>query len=76
MDKAGPIVIIDDDPDDQELMKELLTELTGPQEIVIFDNSDAALEFLRKPEVKPFLILSDIKMPISGEFDWRMEEST
>jgi len=73
MDKTGPIVIIDDDPDDQEIMKELLEELTGRQEIVIFDNSDAALKFLRRSEVKPFLILSDIKMPTSGGFELRKE---
>ncbi len=71
MNNAGQIVIIDDDPDDHEILKGLLEEFADIKEIVIFENSIAALSYLRKPEVKPFLILSDIQMPPPGGFELR-----
>jgi len=71
MDKIGPIVIIDDDHDDHEILKGLLDELPDMPEIVLFENSDAALSYLKRPEVKPFLIISDIQMPAPGGFELR-----
>jgi CheY-like chemotaxis protein len=63
MNKYGPVILIEDDPDDQELMKELFGELDLSNEIVIFNNGMDAIRYLRQPAVKPFLIISDINMP-------------
>lgn len=67
MNKLGPIVIIEDDRDDIEFYYSMFEELGTPNEIKIFENGSAAIEYLHDPEVKPFLILSDVSMrPING----------
>ena len=63
MNKNGPVVIIEDDQDDQELLKEVFKALQYKNAIVFFEDGEAALDFLNKTEVIPFLILSDINMP-------------
>lgn len=63
MNKKGPIVVIEDDPDDQMLLGQVFRELALVNEIVYFSDGEAALGYLRKPEIYPFLILSDVNMP-------------
>ena len=63
MNKTGPIVIIEDDHDDQEILTEIFNELAYKNEIVFFEDSVLALEYLTGTEIEPFLVLSDINMP-------------
>ena len=63
MNTRGPIIIIEDDQDDQEILVEIFKELTYPNEIIYFENGEIALDYLLKSTVEPFLILSDINMP-------------
>ena len=63
MNKTGPIVIIEDDQDDQEILTEIFNELAYKNEIVFFEDSVLALEYLTGTEIEPFLVLSDINMP-------------
>ena len=63
MNKTGPIIIIEDDPDDQEIFAEIFTRLNYPNEIIFFSDGEDALEFLNLTKDLPFLILSDINMP-------------
>lgn len=57
------IVIIEDDVDDQEILKEVFESLSYPNKIIFFSDGQSALDFLNKTEVIPFLILSDINLP-------------
>jgi CheY-like chemotaxis protein len=67
MTKSGPILIVEDDLDDQEILGEIFKKLDYKNEIVFFSDGEEAYEFLSQPSVTPFLILSDINMPrISG----------
>jgi CheY-like chemotaxis protein len=67
MDKSGPIVIIEDDVDDQEILAEIFKELNYTNKLIFFGDGFKALEYLTHTEIKPFLILSDINMPkLSG----------
>ena len=67
MNKSGPIVVIEDDKDDQEILQEIFNELGYLNEIVFFLDGEKALEYVNKGNVFPFLILSDINMPkLSG----------
>ncbi len=59
----GPIVIIDDDLDDQEMYTEALKAIGIPNETRIFSGAQPALDYLNSTEEQPFLILSDINMP-------------
>ncbi|GAB2789590.1 hypothetical protein GCM10027275_38200 [Rhabdobacter roseus] len=63
MNKNGPIIIIEDDADDQEILEEVFRKLAYPNEIIFFFDGQKALDFLNREDVVPFLILSDINMP-------------
>jgi CheY-like chemotaxis protein len=63
MNRNGPVVIIEDDADDQELLVEVFKKLNYSNEIIFFLDSQKALDFLNRTDITPFLILSDINMP-------------
>ena len=63
MNKKGPIIIIEDDLDDQELLTDVFKELAYKNEIIFFGDGEQALDFLIKTDIKPFIVFSDINMP-------------
>ena len=71
MNKAGPIIVIEDDEDDQEILIEIFKRLEYENEIVYFFDGNKALEFLNRTDIQPFLILSDINMPKINGFELR-----
>lgn len=71
MDKNGPIVVIEDDSDDQEILKEIFVNLNYKNPIIYFSDGEDALNYLTETRVKPFLILSDINMPKLSGFELR-----
>ena len=67
MNKTGPIIIIEDDLDDQEILADIFKELNYNNKLVFFGDSVQALEHLTDTDIEPFLVLSDINMPkLSG----------
>ena len=76
MNKNGPVVIIEDDADDQDLLKEVFQKLGYTNELIFFFDGYKALEFLNRPDTIPFLILSDINMPKLSGFDLRWKLKT
>lgn len=71
MNKSGPIVVIEDDQDDQELLVEIFKSLGYVNKIIYFQDGNDALDYLNKSEAQPFLILSDINMPRLNGFELR-----
>lgn len=71
MNKKGPIIIIEDDQDDQEILGEIFEKLGYENKVVFFRDGNDTLEFLNKTDIHPFLILSDINMPAINGFDLR-----
>ena len=71
MNKNGPIIVIEDDIDDQDILKEIFINLGYVNEIVFFIDGNEALEYLNSSDVQPFLILSDINMPKINGFELR-----
>ncbi|KOS05688.1 histidine kinase [Flavobacterium akiainvivens] len=65
------ILVIEDDEDDREILQEIFRELGYKNKIVFFADSTEALEYIRRPEVNPFIIISDINMPKLGGFELR-----
>ena len=63
MNKSGPIIIIEDDIDDQEILTEIFKEHNYENEIIFFGDGESALEFLINTAIEPFIIFSDINMP-------------
>ncbi|HEX8269803.1 MAG TPA: hypothetical protein VF581_07915 [Flavobacterium sp.] len=70
MNKKGPIILIDDDEDDALLLKEIFEELEVDNEILIFYNGSDAYDYFINTTVQPFLILSDINMPVMSGFGY------
>jgi CheY-like chemotaxis protein len=63
MNKTGPIIIIEDDLDDQEILTEIFQELNYNNKIIFYNDGEQALEFLVNTDTEPFIIFSDINMP-------------
>ena len=63
MNKEGPVIIIEDDEDDLDLISDVFRELNYTNEIKFFTNGIDAFNFLEKTNERPFLILSDINLP-------------
>ena len=63
MNKSGPIIIIEDDIDDQDILGEIFKELNYNNKLIFFSDSVKALTYLTETEIEPFLVLSDINMP-------------
>jgi CheY-like chemotaxis protein len=63
MNSKGPVIIIEDDQDDQEMLTEVFEKLGYSNEIRFFGDGQAALDFLNTTDIIPFLILSDINLP-------------
>jgi CheY-like chemotaxis protein len=69
--KSGPIIVIEDDKDDQELLEEVFNVLNYPNKVIYFSDGLEALDFIVKTDAKPFLILSDINMPRIDGYELR-----
>jgi CheY-like chemotaxis protein len=76
MNKDGPVVIIEDDEDDQMLLTEIFKNLDYKNQVVFFKDGNDALDYLNKTEINPFLILSDVNMPKINGFELRSKIHT
>jgi len=69
--KQGPIVLVEDDTDDQELIAEVLGDIEVQNELRLFFNGKDALEYLKTTTEQPFIIICDINMPVMDGFQFR-----
>jgi len=69
--KNGPVIIIEDDPDDQDFLIEIFQKLNYQNKILFFFDGEEALEHINTTDDLPFLILSDINLPKLNGFELR-----
>ena len=74
--KQGPIVVIEDDAEDQELLMEVFGKLNYQNKVLYFFDGQEALEYIENSNEMPFLILSDINMPKLNGFALREKLKT
>lgn len=74
--KNGPIIIIEDDVDDQEFLTEIFRKLNYQNQIMFFYDGQEALDHISISEDLPFLILSDINLPKLNGFELREKLKT
>lgn len=67
--KAAPIVIADDDNDDNEFLKAAWEELGFENPLVFFQTGEQVLEYLKTEKLTPFMILSDVNLPKMDGFE-------
>jgi CheY-like chemotaxis protein len=63
MNRNGPVIIIEDDEDDKDMLREAFQNLNYENQLHFFSDGQAALDFLNSSDLIPFLILSDINLP-------------
>lgn len=71
MNRNGPVIIIEDDKDDEMILREVFAKLGYSNEPIFFSDGQAALDYLNSTNVVPFLILSDINLPKLDGFELR-----
>jgi len=74
--KKGPIIVIEDDVDDQDVLKEIFYKLNYQNKVLFFSDGEAALAHITACEEPPFLILSDINLPKLDGFALREKLKT
>src|SRR5689334_178915 len=72
MPKSGPIIIVEDDSDDQDLLREVFEELKIPNLLRFFTSCMEAINYLLTTIENPFLIISDINLPTMNGFDFKV----
>ena len=73
MSKRGPIIILEDDKDDQEIIKEIFHNLHIKNEVLLFESGEPALEYLITTPDQMFLILCDVNMPGMNGLEFRRQ---
>lgn len=63
LNKNGPIIVIEDDADDQEFLTDVFRTLNYQNKVFFFYDGQEALDFINRSDDAPFLILSDINLP-------------
>ena len=64
---ANPIIVIDDDDEDIEMITQAFKEIKVENDVITFRSGEAFLDFIRTTDQKVFFILCDINMSrISG----------
>ena len=63
MKKDNPIVLVEDDQDDIDILNEIFKELNIKRDIVSFLDTDKAMEYLVTTNQQPFIIFCDINLP-------------
>ncbi len=68
---SGPIIVVDDDLDDHDFMRDLCNKMGLGDQLKFFINGVLALEYLKFTSDRPFIILCDINMPIMNGIQFR-----
>lgn len=59
----GPVIVIEDDSNDADVIAAAIQDLKIPNALLHFGSGPEALEYLMTTNDKPLVILSDIRMP-------------
>ena len=71
MSKTGPVILVEDDPNDMDVIKTAIIENGVKNEIICFDGASNAMEYLLHTQDKPFVILCDIRMKGMNGLEFR-----
>jgi len=71
MPKSGPIVIVEDDKDDQELFQDIFKEIGIQNELLFFVRCSEAYHYLKTMPEQPFIIISDVNLPEQNGMEFK-----
>ena len=70
---SRPIIIVEDDVDDRDIIEDVLKELNIPNPTVFFKRCKEAFEYLMTHGNQPFIILCDINMPDQSGIEFKRQ---
>jgi CheY-like chemotaxis protein len=73
MPKSGPIIIVEDDLQDQQLFRDAFREIHCYNQLVFFTDGFAAREYLATTIDVPFLIFCDVNLPRQDGISFKKE---
>lgn len=63
MTTGGPIIIVDDDPNEHLFIKSAIEDFKYNNSVISFQKAKEALKYLQTTKDSPFLVLCDVHMP-------------
>ncbi len=63
MSRRGPIIIVEDDHDDREILIEIFQRLDIKNELKFFDDGQKTFDYVITTDQQPFIILCDVNLP-------------
>jgi CheY-like chemotaxis protein len=69
----GPILIVDDDQDDQDMIERIIVNMNVENERKKFYDGEQLLQYLRTTSERPFIIICDINMPMMNGLQLKQE---
>ncbi len=63
MEIEGPLIVIEDDRDDQIFLRDAIVDLGYKNQLKFFHDCEAVFNYLKPSTDQPFLIISDINLP-------------
>ncbi len=73
MAKNGPIIVVDDDADDQEILQEILKDLGIDNKLIFFIKGPDAFQYLKTTTDRPFIIFSDVNLPQQNGIEFKRQ---
>lgn len=70
---SGPIIIIEGDRDDQDILEEVLKDLNVSNKLVWFQNNGDAFQYLKTTTGQPFLIISTVNLPGESGIEFKQQ---
>jgi len=67
----GPIVLVEDDHNDAEVITAAIHEIGIPNKIQVLHDAREAFDYLMQTDEQPFVILCDIRMPLMDGLSFR-----
>ena len=66
MSNDGPIILVEDDEDDREILLEVFEHLSIKNELKFFTNGKDVIDYLLVTTDQPFIIITDVNLPRMG----------
>ena len=74
--KARPIILIEDDADDKDILQEVISELNLPHAVIWFKNCIDAWQYLTTTTDQPHIIICDINLPLQNGMEFKRQIDT
>jgi CheY-like chemotaxis protein len=73
MAKFGPIVIVEDDFEDEDIFQDVLKDLDVKNKLVWFRHTKDAFDYLKTTNEQPFIIFSDVNLPGQNGIEFKRQ---